>query len=162
MLINNVPNTTNAQKTTFNARLIRNLSAAHKPEVKRVMTVAQDFFEKTAKKYPDLELRMYQDPSFDTSHMSLFKIKDRAMCQGKGVISVETLIEDNPTDAKLVTRLKKLLSYLKKESDLMKLSDDEIAQGKGAPFVEQMKKIAGKDKVLLNDAEFVGVSLGVK
>ena len=33
MLINNVPNTTNAQNLAFNARLVRNLNVANKPEL---------------------------------------------------------------------------------------------------------------------------------
>ena len=160
MLINNVPNTTNAQNLAFNARLVRNLNVANKPEVKRVMEVAQDFFEKTAKKYPDLELRMYQEPHDWSPQMSLFKIKDRQVGQKKGVISVGALVEDNPTDAKLVTRLKKLISYLKKESDLFKLDDEEIVEGMGAPIVAQMEKIAGKDNVLIEDLKIVRSALG--
>ena len=160
MQINNVPQETNTNSTMFKARLVRNLNVANKPEVKRVMEVAQDFFEKTAKKYPDLELRMYQEPHDWSPQMSLFKIKDRQVGQKKGVISVGALVEDNPTDAKLVTRLKKLISYFKKEGDLFKLDDEEIVEGMGAPIVAQMEKIAGKDNVLIEDLKIVRSVLG--
>ena len=160
MQINNIPQQTNTNTVTFQAKLVRNLNVANKPEVKRVMEVAQDFFEKTAKKYPDLELRMYQEPSDWCPQMSLFKIKDRMIGHKKGLIRVGALVEDNPTDAKLVARLKKLIDYFKKESDLFKLDDEEIVEGMGAPIVEQMKKIAGKDKVLLEDIEIVRAALG--
>ena len=144
-----VNNSTNNYKVAFGANIVRNLNVAKDPHVKRIMEVADDFFAKTTKS-ADKELRMYKEPGDYFVTMSLFNKKDRYMHQAQGFFNVESLVEDNPSNSKLVSRLKKLIKYLEKEEKLIKLSGDEIAAGKDDKILKQLEKIAGKDQVLLD------------
>lgn len=146
-------NVTYNRPITFEARLVRNLNVANDQNVQRIMRVAEDFFTQTEKKIPNKELRMYKEPSDLFVTMSLFNKSDRRMVDGQGGIRVEALVEDNPTDSKLIGRLKKLLKFLEQEEKFMRLSDTDLATEKGELIIKQMQKVAGKDHILLDQID---------